>query len=429
MAYEFQLPDVGEGIHEGEIVKLHVNVGDKIEEFDVFAEVQTDKAVVEITSPVTGTVRELKVKEGDIALVHSTIALIDVEGAEPAPATEAPAKEEAAQAEKAPAEPVQVESAKTETPAKRGNVSAMPSVRKLARELGVDITQVPGTGKHGRILAEDVRNFASGGKQAAAPAETVAEAPAAKVASGVAPSKTAIETVGTEERIPLRGIRRTIATRMVESKHTAPHVHIMDEFDVTELVELRSWGKSIAQERNIKLTYLPFIMKAVVAALREFPTLNASIDDENQEIVIKHYYHIGMAAATDNGLLVPVIKDVDRKSMFDLAEETADKASRARQMKLDASEMKGSTFTISSLGNLGGQLFTPIINYPEVAILGVGAIKEKPVVHNGEIVIRPQLHVSLGFDHRLIDGDVAARFLSRLKQLLENPKLLMMEMR
>ncbi|AUS09791.1 dienelactone hydrolase [Laceyella sacchari] len=429
MAYEFQLPDVGEGIHEGEIVKLHVNVGDKIEEFDVFAEVQTDKAVVEITSPVTGTVRELKVKEGDIALVHSTIALIDVEGAEPAPATEAPAKEEAAQAEKAPAEPVQVESAKTETPAKRGNVSAMPSVRKLARELGVDITQVPGTGKHGRISAEDVRNFAAGGKQAAAPAETVAEAPATKAASGVAPSKTAIETVGTEERIPLRGIRRTIATRMVESKHTAPHVHIMDEFDVTELVELRSWGKSIAQERNIKLTYLPFIMKAVVAALREFPTLNASIDDENQEIVIKHYYHIGMAAATDNGLLVPVIKDVDRKSMFDLAEETADKASRARQMKLDASEMKGSTFTISSLGNLGGQLFTPIINYPEVAILGVGAIKEKPVVHNGEIVIRPQLHVSLGFDHRLIDGDVAARFLSRLKQLLENPKLLMMEMR
>jgi pyruvate dehydrogenase E2 component (dihydrolipoamide acetyltransferase) len=429
VAYEFQLPDVGEGIHEGEIVKLHVNVGDKIEEFDVFAEVQTDKAVVEITSPVTGTVRELKVKEGDIALVHSTIALIDVEGAEPAPATEAPAKEEAAQAEKAPAEPVQVESAKTEAPAKRGNVSAMPSVRKLARELGVDITQVPGTGKHGRILAEDVRNFAAGGKQAAAPAETAAEAPATKAASGVAPSKTAIETVGTEERIPLRGIRRTIATRMVESKHTAPHVHIMDEFDVTELVELRSWGKSIAQERNIKLTYLPFIMKAVVAALREFPTLNASIDDENQEIVIKHYYHIGMAAATDNGLLVPVIKDVDRKSMFDLAEETADKASRARQMKLDASEMKGSTFTISSLGNLGGQLFTPIINYPEVAILGVGAIKEKPVVHNGEIVIRPQLHVSLGFDHRLIDGDVAARFLSRLKQLLENPKLLMMEMR
>ncbi|MFC7441929.1 dihydrolipoamide acetyltransferase family protein [Laceyella putida] len=428
MAYEFQLPDVGEGIHEGEIVKLHVKEGDRIEEFDVFAEVQTDKAVVEITSPVTGTVRELKVKEGEIALVHSTIALIDVEGAEPAPANEEAPKAEAAKQEEAKAEPAQAEPAKTEAPAKRGNVSAMPSVRKLARELGVDITQVQGSGKHGRILAEDVKNFASGGQQAEAPA-VEAEAPAAKAAAAPAAPKTAIETVGTEERIPLRGIRRTIATRMVESKHTAPHVHIMDEFDVTELVELRNWGKSIAQERNIKLTYLPFIMKAVVAALREFPTMNASIDDEKQEIVIKHYYHIGMAAATDNGLLVPVIKDADRKSVFDLAEETADKATRARNMKLEPSEMKGSTFTISSLGNLGGQLFTPIINYPEVAILGVGAIKEKPVVHNGEIAVRPQMHVSLGFDHRLIDGDVAARFLSRLKQLLENPKLLMMEMR
>lgn len=426
MAYEFKLPDVGEGIHEGEIVKILVKEGDHIEEFDVFAEVQTDKAVVEITSPVTGTVRELKVKEGEIALVHSTIALIDVEGEEPAPAAEEAPKAEEAKQQEAKAEPV-----KEAEPAERGNVSAMPSVRKLARDLGVDINKVKGTGKHGRILAEDVKNFASGGQtaEATAAAPAAAEAKAAKEEAAPQAPKTAIETVGDEERIPLRGIRRTIANRMTESKHTAPHVHIMDEFDVTELVEMRNWGKKIAQERNIKLTYLPFIMKAVVSALRDFPTVNASIDDEQQEIVIKHYYHIGMATATDNGLLVPVIKDVDRKSVFDLAEEVVDKSGRARKMKLEPSEMKGSTFTITSLGSLGGQFFTPIINYPEVAILGVGAIKEKPVVHNGEIAIRPQMHVSLGFDHRLIDGDVAARFLSRVKQLLENPKLLMMEMR
>jgi pyruvate dehydrogenase E2 component (dihydrolipoamide acetyltransferase) len=427
-AYEFKLPDVGEGIHEGEIVKLHVKEGDKIQEFDVFAEVQTDKAVVEIPSPVTGVVKEIKVKEGEVALVHSTIAIIDAEGEAEEEAAEDKAAESIEPREEKQEE-TKKEEGKAEAPAaKRGNVSAMPSVRKLARELGVDITQVPGSGKNGRILAEDVKRFAEGG--AAQPAAIAqAEAPAPEVPAAKAPAqKTKIETTGNEERIPLKGIRRTIATRMVESKHTAPHVTLMDEFDVTELIELRKWGKSVAQERNIKLTYLPFFIKAVVAALREFPTLNASIDDENQEIVIKHYYHIGLATATDNGLMVPVIRDADRKSMFDLAKEIADKATRAREMKLEPSELKGSTFTISSLGGFGGEFFTPIINYPEVAILGIGAIKEKPVVYNGEIAVRSMLHVSLSFDHRLIDGDVAARFIGRLKQVLESPKLLMMEM-
>jgi pyruvate dehydrogenase E2 component (dihydrolipoamide acetyltransferase) len=425
VAYEFLLPDVGEGIHEGEIVKLYVKEGDRIEEFEPFAEVQTDKAVVEIPSPVTGIVRELKVKEGDIALVHSVIAIIDVEGEDPAPAA-SEQKEEAAPKQEEKAESKQAEpqtEAKTETAKKR--VLAMPSVRKLARELGVDITQVVGTGKHGRITAEDVRAFASGGQKATAMVTPTAEK---KSEAPVQEAPTA-DLAQLEERIPLRGIRRTIAKRMVESKHTAPHVTLMDEIDATELVALRKWGKTVAQERNIKLTYLPFIIKAVIAALREYPTLNASIDDEKEEIVIKRYYHIGMAAATDNGLLVPVIKDADRKSIFELAQEINDKAVRAREMKLEPSELKGSTFTISNLGGYGGQFFTPVINYPEVAILGVGTIKEKPVVYNGEIAIRPQMFVSLSFDHRLIDGDVAARFLARVKQLLENPNLLMMEMR
>ncbi|SEM90046.1 dihydrolipoamide acetyltransferase family protein [Lihuaxuella thermophila] len=426
MAYEFLLPDVGEGIQEGEIVKLHVKEGDKIEEFDTFLEVQTDKAVVEVPSPVTGTVRELKIKEGDVVPTHSLIAIIDAEGEEPAAEekAEAPQAEEPKQADQPAAEKTQT--AVNAGAARKGNVLAMPSVRKLARELGVDITQVKGTGKHGRILAEDVKSFASGEK-VAKPTVQPQEEP--KAAAAPATAKTAIETTGTEERIPLRGIRRTIAKRMVESKHTAPHVTIMDEVDATELIALRKWGKTIAEERNIKLTYLPFIIKAVIAALRQFPTLNASIDDEKEEIIIKNYYHIGLAAATDNGLLVPVLRDADRKSIFELAEEIADKATRARSMKLDASELKGSTFTISNIGGFGGQFFTPVINYPEVAILGVGTIKEKPVVHNGEIAIRPQMFVSLSFDHRLIDGDVAARFLSRVKQLLESPNLLMMEMR
>ncbi|SDY17057.1 dihydrolipoamide acetyltransferase family protein [Thermoactinomyces sp. DSM 45892] len=441
--YQFQLPDVGEGIHEGEVVKLFVKPGDKIEEFEPFAEIQTDKAVVEIPSPVTGVVKELKVEEGQIAIVHSVIAVIDaegevaaVEGAEEAsPVEEVPAEEVAKDA--LPAQPSTT--AAYEEGTSHINVKAMPSVRKMARDMGVDLTRVKGTGKNGRVLAEDVKAFATGGTteevvlptEALPATESVEETPQATSAPATpAPKapKAPLESHGTEERMPLRGIRRTIAKRMVESKHTAPHVTIMDEIDVTELIELRTWAKDEAAKANVKLTYLPFIMKAVVSALKEFPMLNASIDDAAEEIVVKKYYHIGMAAATDNGLMVPVLRDADRKSIFQLAQEVTDKAGRAREMKLTADELKGSTFSISSLGNLGGQSFTPIINHPEVAILGVGSIEQKPVVVDGEIVIRSMMHVSVSFDHRLIDGDLAARFISKLKKLLSSPKLLMMEM-
>ncbi|MCH5583384.1 2-oxo acid dehydrogenase subunit E2 [Shimazuella sp. AN120528] len=426
-AYQFKLPDVGEGIHEGEIVKLFVKPGDKIEEFAPFAEIQTDKAVVEIPSPVTGTVKEVKVEEGEVALVDSVIAVIDAEGEVHDQVEEEAAPEEPAKVE----EPVKEEkpAAKAESKPvsdKKQKVLAMPSTRKLARELGVDIHQVTATGENGRITADDVRKFAEGGEAKAAEADEV------KLLTEKTPSSTPtaapVET-GSEERLPLRGIRRTIAKRMVESKHTAAHVTIMDEADATELVAIRKWAKPVAQERGTKLTYLPFIMKAVIAALRQFPTLNASIDDEKQEIVLKNYYHIGMATATDNGLMVPVLRDADRKSIFDLADEITDKAVRGRDMKLEASELKGSTFTISNIGGYGSQHFTPIINHPEVAILGVGTIKEKPVVYEGEIVARPQLYLSLTVDHRLVDGDVAARFLSQVKRLIESPNLLMMEMR
>lgn len=416
--YEFQLPDVGEGMHECEVVKVHVQEGDKVEEFDTVAEVQTDKAVVEISSPVTGVVKEVRMVEGEMAIVGDIIVVFEVEGegqkaatkdddeveekAEPSVAESGKQQEQSAQAEEN--EEVDAE------PRSGQQVLAMPSVRKYAREQGVDLTQVKGSGKYGRILREDVDRFKEGGAE---------------------PKKAPVATYleGGEERIPLRGIRRTIAKRMVESKQISPHVTIMDEFDVTALVAARKEGKPVAAERGIKLTYLPFIIKAVTTALKEFPTLNASIDEENEEIVIKHSYHIGMATATEHGLLVPVLKHADQKSIYELAEEIDDKATRARDMKLSADEMKGGTFTISNIGGFGSQFFTPVINQPEVAILGVGTIKEKPVAYQGEVVIRPQMYMSLTIDHRLIDGDVGARFLSRLKQLVESPNLLMMEMK
>ncbi len=431
--FEFKMPDVGEGIHEGEVVKLYVKEGDHVEEFDTFAEIQTDKAVVEIPAPVTGKVKELRIKEGEVALVGSVIAVFDADGAD---AAEAQSTAEASKEEvqPAPAQPEKTEGAapKAVSIEKRRQILAMPSVRKLARQLGIDITQVQGTGKNGRITAEDVEAFAKDGQVAETvePKEKPAEVTkAAPVSPRPITEKTPIVSVGTEERMPLKGIRRTIAKRMAESKYTAPHVTVMDEFDASELIAWRKWGKEHAADRDVKLTYLPFIIKASIVAVREFPMFNASIDDEKEEIVIKRYYHMGVATATDQGLMVPVIKDADQKTIFELADEILDKAIRAREMKLAPDELRGSTFTITNIGSFGGTFFTPIINYPEVAILGVGTIKEKPVVVDGEIVVRPLMYLSLSFDHRLIDGDVAARFLTRVKQLLENPKLLMLEMR
>lgn len=223
-------------------------------------------------------------------------------------------------------------------------------------------------------------------------------------------------------------MRRTIAKRMAQSMYTAPHVTVMDEVDASELIEMRKWAKPMAEQREIKLTYLPFIIKALTAALREFPYLNASLDEENEQIIIKKYYHMGIATATEDGLVVPVIRDVDRKSIFQLAGEIKDVTTRTRDRKAGVEELKGSTFTITNIGSFGGQFFTPIINYPEVAIFGMGKMADRPVAVDGEVVVRPIMNVSLSIDHRLIDGDVAARFLNRVKELLENPKLLMMEM-
>ncbi|MBO9130327.1 dihydrolipoamide acetyltransferase family protein [Bacillus sp. 165] len=430
MAFEFRLPDIGEGIHEGEIVKWFVKPGDEVGEDDVLLEVQNDKAVVEIPSPVKGKVLDILVQEGTVAVVGDVLVKFDAPGyenlkfkgqEEDAPQAET-AQEEASVAEAAPAAVAVEESAR---------VIAMPSVRNYARRQGVNIRQVPGTGKNGRVLKSDIDTFLKGGEAAV----VKAEAPAAPVAQAAptaeaAPAPTAQPIpVGEypETREKMSGIRKAIAKAMVNSKHTAPHVTLMDEVDVTDLVAHRKKFKEVAVQKGIKLTYLPYVVKALTSALRQYPILNTSMDDASQEIVHKHYYNIGIAADTDKGLLVPVVKDTDRKSIFSISQEINELAAKAREGRLAPAEMKGASCTITNIGSAGGQWFTPVINHPEVAILGIGRIAEKPVVKNGEIVIAPVLALSLSFDHRIIDGATAQNALNQIKRLLNDPQLLVME--
>ncbi len=426
MAYQFKLPDIGEGIHEGEIVKWFVKPGDEVKEDDVLAEVQNDKAVVEIPSPVDGTIKEILGEEGKVYVVGDVIVTIDAEGYE-GDEEEAPkAKEAKEEAPKADAESTSKGTVPAEAPKGNTRVIAMPSVRKYARDNGVDITSVSGSGKNGRILKEDVDQAANGEAPAAAVTEN--EAPAAEEKAATSSTQAPVSAAqGSETREPIRGIRKAIMKSMVHSKHTAPHVTLMDEIDVSKTVAHRKAFKEEAASQGVKLTYLPYVVKALVSTLREFPALNASVDDENQEIVYKHYYNIGIATDTDNGLVVPVIKDADRKSMYNIAEEISTYAAKAREGKLSMDDMRGGSCTITNIGSAGGQWFTPVINHPEVAILGIGRIAEKAIVRNGEIVAAPVLALSLSFDHRLIDGATAQNALNKIKRLLEDPQRLIME--
>ncbi|RSL31089.1 2-oxo acid dehydrogenase subunit E2 [Salibacterium salarium] len=425
MAFEFQLPDIGEGIHEGEIVKWFVKAGDTVQEDDVLCEVQNDKAVVEIPSPVEGTVKEVKAEEGVTTNVGDVILIID-DGSADSPSTESSGEAEDSQ-DKAEPKPEESNEQKEEASASADDqteddgkrVIAMPSVRKFAREKGVNIQKVQGTGKNGRISKEDIESFIDGGQEST-------QEKGEEKATASAPSAVQ-DTTALEERVPMKGIRKAIAKAMVNSKQTAPHVTHLDEVDVENLVANRKKFKSVAAEKDIKLTYLPYVVKALTSAIREFPALNASIDDENEEIVYKKYFNIGIAADTEQGLVVPVVKDADRKSIFMLADEINDLAGKARDGKLSSEEMKGGSTTISNVGSAQGQWFTPVINHPEVAILGIGRIEEKAVVRDGEVVIRPMLALSLSYDHRLIDGVTAQNALNHVKRLLNDPELLVME--
>lgn len=468
MAFEFRLPDIGEGIHEGEIVKWFVKAGDRIEEDDIMFEVQNDKAVVEMPSPVSGIVKEILVEEGTVAVVGDVLVTIesddaaDNEGsggekeAAPEKAADSQGEEETEEQVQAgtaeAAQDVDKEPAKEEQPATgetgagaqpqaqtapkdpNARVIAMPSVRKFARDKDVDITQVTGSGNNGRVLKEDVESFMNGGQQQAAAEQPAAveekteAAPKEEAAKEAAPKAAPVpEGEFPETREKMSGMRRAIAKAMVHSKHTAPHVTLMDEVDVTELVAHRKKFKDIAAEKQIKLTYLPYVVKALVSTLREFPALNTSFDDETSEVIQKHYFNIGIAADTEKGLLVPVIKNADRKSVFAISDEINGLATKAREGKLTPAEMKGASCSITNIGSAGGQWFTPVINHPEVAILGIGRIAEKPVIKNGEIVAAPVLALSLSFDHRMIDGATAQHALNHIKRLLSEPELLLME--
>ncbi|MDW0111921.1 dihydrolipoamide acetyltransferase family protein [Sporosarcina saromensis] len=445
MAYEFRLPDIGEGIHEGEVVKWFVAKGDKINEDDTLLEIQNDKAVVEIPSPVTGTVEEILVGEGKVAVVGDVLIRFDApgyeshsdseEGAEKTEEQVQSSAEAGQELDKKQQEKEQSETKQSSTNTKESVVSkttrviAMPSVRKFARENDVDIHVVEGTGKNGRVLKEDVEAFMNGDQKPATSTSSTEQVASAEEAAPKTESAPPVQLEGDfpETREKMSGIRKAIAKAMVNSKHTAPHVTLLDEIDVTDLVAHRKKFKEIAAEKDIKLTYLPYVVKALVSTLREFPQLNTSLDDEKEEIIQKHYYNIGIAADTDRGLLVPVIKHADRKSVFAISEEINTLAVKARDGKLSPAEMKGASCSITNIGSAGGQWFTPIINHPEVAILGIGRISEKPVVKNGEIVAAPMLALSLVFDHRVIDGATGQQALNHLKKLLGNPELLLME--
>ncbi|WP_339227557.1 dihydrolipoamide acetyltransferase family protein [Oceanobacillus sp. FSL K6-2867] len=423
MAFEFKFPDIGEGIAEGEIVKWFVNEGDDIKEDDVLCEVQNDKAVVEIPSPVEGTIKKIHVAEGEVANVGNVFVTIDAEGYESDESGQDAEEASEPQAKEEPAKEAPKESKQEAQETEGKRVIAMPSVRKYARENNVTIEEVSGTGKNGRILKADIDSFLSGDKPAAQ-AEQATEKAAETQDAKPAPVPTGSYP---ETREKMTNIRKAIANAMVNSKSKAPHVTLMDEIDVTELVAHRKKFKAIAAEQEIKLTYLPYVVKALVSASKKFPILNSWIDDATDEIVQKHYYNIGIAADTDRGLLVPVVKDADKKSIFEISAEINELAGKARDGKLKPDEMKGASNTISNIGSAGGQWFTPVLNYPEAVILGIGRIAEKPIVRDGEVVVAPVLALSLSFDHRIVDGATAQLALNQIKRLLNDPQLIMME--
>ena len=447
MAFQFKMPDIGEGIAEGEIVKIDIKVGDTIQEDDILFEVQNDKSVEEIPSPVSGKVLEVRVQEGTVARVGDIIVVIDdgsgpAEAAAPAAAPEAaPAAVEAPVAPAAaptPAAPVAPAQA-TGVPAASNPdklVLAMPSVRQYAREKGVDITLVVPTGKGGRVTREDIDNFGGAPVAAAAPAASpvveaaVASEPAAPAAPAAKaePAKPFVGSAEREERVKLTPMRKAISKAMVNSKHTAPHVTLHDQVEVSKLWDHRKKFKDVAAAQGTKLTFLPYVVKALAVAMKKYPVLNASIDDATQEIVYKNYINIGIATDTDLGLFVPNIKDANTKSMFGIADEINALAAKAHEGKLTATDMGQGTITISNIGSVGGGWFTPVINYPEVAILGVGTIVREPVINeNDEIVIGRNMKLSLSFDHRIVDGATAQKAMNELKRLLADPELLLME--
>ena len=432
MSFEFRFPDVGQGITEGEIVKWHVREGDAVKEDQVLVEIETDKAVVEVPSPKSGIILKRHVSnEGQKINVGDIIVAIGEKGEKYAPGkavVAAMAVPEGGKAKKKDAGAVVGFLPGSMSDIDKG-VFAMPAVRRLAAELKVGLSSVKGTGPSGRITEGDIRKAAG---QSASVSQVASATAAAGKSERQAPSEQQIKVVkkydmwGYVQRVPLKGIRKATAEKMLLSASKTAAVTNFDEADITELAALRESAKKDAEKKGVKLTFLPYIIKAVVESLKkpEHKIANSSLDETAQEIVVKEYLNIGFAVATEAGLVVPVVKGANAKSTIALAKEIQDLAEKARSRKLDMADMMGGSFTITNLGSIGGTFFTPIINYPEAAILGVGRVADKPMVKDGKIAIRKMMPLSLTYDHRIIDGAQAAAFLNSIISFLEKPSSL-----
>jgi pyruvate dehydrogenase E2 component (dihydrolipoamide acetyltransferase) len=428
MARAFKLPDLGEGIHEGEVLSVRVAAGDKVKEGDIILEVETDKAAVEIPSPYTGVVEEILVKPGDTVKVGQV--MLTFSGAEEAAAVK---KEKVEKKAPEPSKPVEV---KPEPARREGPVPASPATRRLARELGVELRMVPATGPGGLVTADDVRAFA--GKK-----EKVVEAPPVVVMEErpqearpfvpAVPKLPDFSKWGPIERVRLRSIRKATAKQMTLAWSQIPHVNNQDVVDMTKLEEFRRRHKAEIEAKGGKLTPTVFALKAAAAALKAYPNFNASLDTEAGEIVVKRYYHIGVAVNTPDGLIVPVVREVDRKSIVELSIELKQLIEKTRARKTTLEELQGGTFSITNVGNMGGGHFVPIINYPQVAILGMGAATMQPAVTGNEkdgyqIVPRLLMPLVLCIDHRVLDGADAIPFVRTIVEALEDPEDLFMRM-
>lgn len=460
MKFNFNFPDVGEGIHEGTIVKWLVEAGDEISEGDSLVEVETDKVTTDIPSPRTGKVLELLGEEGDTLHVGNVFVVLDIEGegaGDEAPISaagggtddagddkakerELDEKEEEIEEETAGVVGEVEVSSKEIPPSDEGSstrevkrekgkkVLATPVARAMAKDFGLDINSIDGSGPAGRVMKEDIQKAkdVSPAKETSPQVQDQVKDTPKREAKELKLDESQ-EVEGLYERVPLTRIRKTIAQKMTEARFTIPHTTVMDEINVTELDKFRKRYKEVLVEEGVNLTYLPFIIKASITAIKELREFNSSLDEVNDEMVYKNFYNIGIATDTERGLMVPVIRDADKKSIVQLAKEIADLSERAKANKLSLSELQGGTFTVTNYGSIGGHFGIPIINHPESAILGLGRIVKKPVVENDEIVVGKVLPISLSYDHRIIDGASGSRFVVILKELLMNPDILFLK--
>jgi pyruvate dehydrogenase E2 component (dihydrolipoamide acetyltransferase) len=437
---ELKLADLGEGMHEAEVVEWLVKVGDNVRLDQPVVRVETDKAIVEIPSPVAGRVSEIRFQPGQTAQVGEVLLVYDVPQGRSGGKAQGSTSVTAPPGSKAGVEgqhtqgarqhslqePVSVNIApalasgtSTSNGASR-RVLAAPAVRKLAFELGIDLAEVPPSAPNGRVSMEDVRAYAERAKTSAA------DKPAARTQNILVHAP--IQPLAEERREPLTGLRRRIAEHMERSWRTVPHATAFDELDASDLVGLRRALLPAAEKRGIRLTYLPLLIKMLIPVLKEFPIFNASLDEEKREIVYKHSYHLGVATASPEGLLVPVLRDADRLSLAEIATRLESLIEGAKKRTLALNELSGSTFTLNNVGSFGGSSGTPIINYPEVAILAVGRIEEKAIVRAGSLIAQARMPLALSFDHRLIDGALAGAFLARFKELVEHPQQLLLDL-